>query len=303
MFKNLQIYRLPAPWGIDLAKLEEQLARGPFVKCPSNQPMSRGWVSPRRDGALVYSLGGQWMLALSTEQRLLPSSVVNEEVKERAEAMEAQQGYAPGRKQLKELRERVTEELMPRAFTKKQTTFVWIDPVNGWFVVDASGPAKAEDAIEHLRHCLDEFPLKPLHTQISPQSAMADWLAGGDAPAGFTIDRDCDLKSAGEEKAAVRYVRHPLGDEVSGEIKAHLAAGKLPTKLALTWDDRISFVMTEKFEIKRLTFLDILKEAAEKAAEHADEQFDADFALMTGELQRMLPAVISALGGEVVEAG
>ncbi len=301
MFKNLQIYRLPAPWGIDLAKLEEQLARGTFARCASHEPMSRGWVSPRKDGALIHSCNRQWLIALAVEQRLLPSSVVNEEVKERAEKLTEQQGYAPGRKALRELKERVTEELMPRAFTKKRTAFVWIDPVNGWFVVDAGSQAKAEEAIEHLRHCLDEFPLKPLHTQLSPQSAMADWLAGGDAPDGFTIDRDCDLKSVSEEKAAVRYVRHALGDEVSGEIKAHLAAGKLPTKLALTWDDRISFVLTEKLEVKRLTFLDILKEQAEKAVEHAEEQFDADFALMTGELQRMLPAVIGALGGEVVE--
>ena len=301
-FKNLQLYRLPTPWNIDLAKFEELLGRGPFVKCPSNQPMSRGWVSPRRDGTLVFSLGRQWMIALSVEQRLLPSSVVNEEVKERAEAMEAQQGYAPGRKQLKELRERVTEELMPRAFTRRRTTYVWIDPTNGWFCVDASSPAKAEEVIEHLRHCLDEFPLSMVHTQTSPQTAMADWLAGGEAPAGFTIDRDCELKAAGEEKSAVRYVKHPLdGEEISGEIKAHLASGKLPTKLALTWDDRISFVLGEKLEIKRLAFLDLLKEEAEKGAERADEQFDADFALMTGEFARFLPQVIDALGGEVVE--
>ncbi len=126
-FKNLQLYRLPTPWNVDLAKLEEQLARGLFVKCPSNQPASCGWVAPRKDGALVFSLGHQWLLALSVEQRLLPSAVINEEVQERAEAMEAQQGYAPGRKQLKELRERITEELMPRAFTRRRMTFVWID--------------------------------------------------------------------------------------------------------------------------------------------------------------------------------
>jgi recombination associated protein RdgC len=302
-FKNLQLYRLPVAWRIDLAKLEEQLARGPFVKCPSNQPMSRGWVSPRKDGALVFSLGRQWLIALAVEQRLLPSSVVNEEVKERAEAMEAQQGYAPGRKQLKDLRERVTVELMPRAFTRRRSTFVWIDPENGWLCVDAGSPGKAEEVIEHLRHCVDDLPLSLLHTQLSPQSAMADWLAGGDAPAGFTVDRDCELKAVGEEKAAVRYVRHPLdGDEIGGEIKAHLASGKLPTRLALTWDDRISFVLTEKLEIKRLTFLDLLKEEAEKSAERADEQFDADFALMTGELARFLPQLVEALGGEVAEA-
>jgi recombination associated protein RdgC len=297
-FKNLQLYRLPAPWPVDLAQLEEQLARGPFNRCASHEAMSRGWVSPRGDGALIHALNRQWLIALAVEQRLLPSSVINQETKERAEAMEAQQGYAPGRKQLRELRERVTEELMPRAFTKKRTTFVWIDPQTGWFCVDAGSQGKAEEVIEHLRHCLDEFPLKPLHTQLSPQSAMADWLAGGDAPAGFTIDRDCELKAVGEEKAAVRYVRHPLeGDEV----KAHLASGKLPTRLALTWDDRMSFVLTEKLEIKRLAFLDLLKEEAEKNAERADEQFDADFALMTGELSRFLPQLVEALGGEVAE--
>ena len=297
-FKNLQLYRLPTLWAIDLASLEEQVARGPFVKCPSNQPLSHGWVSPRRDGALVFALDRQWLLALSVEQRLLPGSVVIEEVRERAEAMEAQQGYAPGRKQLKELRERVTEELMPRAFTRRRSTFVWIDPQNGWLCVDASSPAKAEEVIEHLRHCLDEFPLTLLHTQVSPASAMADWLAGGDAPAGFTIDRDCELKASGDEKSAVRYVRHPLeGDE----IKAHLASGKLPTRLALTWDNRISFILSEKLEIKRLAFLDLLKEQPQKSAEHADEQFDADFALMTGELSRFLPQLVEALGGEVAE--
>jgi len=301
-FKNLQIYRLSAPWAIDLAKLDEQLARGEFTRCPSNQPMSRGWVSPRQDGALVYASDRQWLIALAIEQRLLPSSVVNETAQERAEQIADQQGYAPGRKALRELKERVTEELMPRAFTRRRSTFVWIDPQNGWFVVDAGSPGKAEEVIEHLRFCLDDFPLQPLHTQLSPQSAMADWLAGGEAPHGFTIDRDCELKAVGEEKSAVRYVRHPLGDEVHAEIKAHLAAGKLPTKLALTWDDRISFVLGEKMEVKRLAFLDLLKEEAEKNAEHADEQFDADFALMTGELTRFLPVLIEALGGEKVEA-
>lgn len=298
-FKNLQLYRLPAPWNIDLAKLDEQLARTPFRPCQSNEPMSRGWVSPRGDGALIYAQNHQWLLALAVEQRLLPASVINQVVQDRAEEIEAKQGYKPGRKQLRELKEQVADELLPRAFTRRRKTFVWIDPAAGWCGIDAASPAKAEEVLEQLRLALDDFPLALLHTRLSPTTAMADWLAGGEAPAGFTIDRDCELKAVGEEKATVRYVRHPLeGDE----IKEHLAAGKLPTRLALTWNDRISFVLTEKLEIKRLTFLDLIKEEAEQNAEHADEQFDADFALMSGELSRFLPDLLAALGGEVVEA-
>ena len=297
-FRNLQIYRLPSAWQIDLAKLDEQLARGTFARCASHEPMSRGWVPPRKDGTLIYSNNRQWLIALTVEQRLLPAGVVNDEVRIRAEKLSEERGYPPGRKALRELKELVTEELMPRAFTRKRITPVWIDPQNGWLIVDAGSQAKAEEVIEHLRFCLDEFPLQLLHTQVSPQAAMSDWLASGEAPAGFTIDRDCELVAISEEKSAVRYVRHPLGDEVGSEIKAHLAAGQRPTRLALTWDERISFVLTDKLEIKRLTFLDLLKEEAAVSAKNADEQFDADFSLMTGELVRFLAALTEALGGE-----
>lgn len=296
-FKNLQLYRLPAPWELTLARLTEQLARGVFRPCASQDSMTRGWVPPR-DGELVHSVGGQWLLMLCVEQRLLPAAVVQQEVHARAAQLAAAQGYPPGRKALRELKEQVTQELLPRAFTRRRKTPVWIDPVRGWLGVDAASLMKAEEALEHLRQCLDAFPLALVQTQMSPSAAMADWLASGMAPAGFCIDRDCELKAVDEAKATVRYVRHPLGDEVHAEIKAHLAAGKQPTRLALTWADKISFVLTEKGEIKRLAFLDVLKENAEQGAENAEEIFDAEFALMTGEFAHFIPALLDALGGE-----
>jgi recombination associated protein RdgC len=301
-FKNLQLYRLPAPWAIGRDELNEQLARGAFHPCGSQEPVSRGWVSPQ-EGDFVHSVGGQWLLSLAVEQRLLPSSVVNQEVRERAEKLAAEQGYRPGRKALRDMKDRVTEELLPRAFTRINKTAVWIDRERGWLGVDAASLIKAEEALEHLRHCLDDFPLALVRTQRSPASVMADWLIGQDAPAGFTIDQDCELKAADEGKAAVRYVHHPLeGQEVEAEIRAHIKAGKVPTRLALTWDDRISFILTEKAEIKRLAFLDVLKENVEQGAENAADVFDAEFALMSGEFTRFIPALLEALGGEQTKA-
>ena len=294
-FRNLQVFRLPTPWSIGLAALETQLARHPFRRCGGSEAMSRGWVAPQPDGALAHPLAGRWLVALRTEQRLLPASVIKDEVKERAAAIADQQGYAPGRKQLRDLRETVSAELLPRAFTRSRTTHAWIDAKAGWLCVDAPSAAKAEAVIELLRESLDDLPLSILHTEVSPTAAMSEWLAGGEAPPGFTIDRDCELKSSGDEKAAVRYVSHPLEGE---EVRAHLAGGKLPTRLALTWEGRVSFVLTEKLEIKRLAFLDIVKGEVQGTAEEAGEQFDADFALMTGELSRFLPRLVDALGGE-----
>ncbi len=153
----------------------------------------------------------------------------------------------------------------------------------------------ADEVLELLGKTLDDLPLKLLHTQRSPVAAMTDWLAGGESPAGFTIDRELELRSSDAGKATVRYVRHDLeGDE----IRAHIAAGKTATRLGMTWNDRISFVLTEQLHIKRLDFLDIIKEQAETQAESADEMFDLDFALMTGELAKMLADLVDALGGE-----
>lgn len=295
-FKNLQLYRLPQKWEISLEQLEAQLAKHRFHPCGSQDMESRGWLSPLDDGALVHVVGGQWLVVLGFEERLLPAAVVRQEAEERAIELAEQQGYKPGRKQMRDLREQITQEFLPRAFTRRRRLYAWIDPVHGWLGVDAPSQSKAEDLLEHLRHSLEHFPLRLLRTELSPTSMMADWLTSGTAVDGFTIDQDCELRSAGEDKAVVRYLRHTLEGE---EIKSHLAAGKLPTRLALTFADRISFVLTEKLEIKRLDFLDLIRDQIDGDAEDAEAVFNAEFALMTGELQQFLPSLVSALGGEI----
>ena len=295
-FRNLQLYRLPVRWDMRIDQLEDQLARRRFMPCGSQDPESRGWLPPVADGPLVHAVGGQWLIALGIENRLLPSSVVKQEADERAARIELEQGFKPGRKQMKDLRDEVTREFMPRAFTRRRKVYAWIDPQDGWLAVDVASVTRAEDILEALRQSLDAFPLTLVRTETSPVAAMSDWLAGGDVPDNFTIDMDCELKSVTEEKAAVRYVRHSLDGD---EIKTHLQEGKLPTKLALTWNDRVSFLLTDKGEIKRLQFLDVVQEEASAGSDDAAELFDAHFALMTGELRQLIPAVIGILGGEL----
>lgn len=292
-FKNLQLYRLPINWAMTAICLNELLEKFQFRRCASNELKTSGWASPRFGRDLVYSFNGQWLLSLETEQRLLPASVVNQLTQERATELEKQQGYAPGRKQVRELKELVAQELMPRAFTRRFSTRVWIDPKNGWLAVDAGSVTKAEDVLEFLRRTIGDLPLALINTEMSPTSAMTDWLLN-ESPAGFTVDRDSELKDPGESGSKVRYVHHALDGE---DVTRHLCQGKTPTRLAMTFNSRVSFVITDRLEIKRLSFLDIVKENSADAA-NADEQFDSDFALMTGELQQFLPELLTALGGE-----
>jgi recombination associated protein RdgC len=295
-FRNLRLYRLGKSLPADLAALEGQLAKRPLARCGSFEMASRGWVPPRPGGAFVHAVGKQWLLALGVEQKLLPAAVIRQTAQERAAQIEAEQARKIGRKEMRDLVERVTEELMPKAFSQRRTTWAWIDPANGWLVVDAGSDARADEFIEVLLGSLDGIAPRPLQTQVSGMSAMTDWLSGSEAPVGFTFDSDLELRSGSEAQAAIRYVHHDIGGQ---EVTAHIAAGKIVTKLGLTWNDRISFVLTDKLHIKRLAFLDILKEQAEQQAELAEEQFDVDFTLMTGELVHLFADLLVALGGEL----
>jgi recombination associated protein RdgC len=295
-FKNLHPYRLSTEWPITAETLHEQLAKKPFHPCGAQDFESRGWVAPCDGDALVHAVGDNCLVCMQTEAKLLPPAVINKEADARAAVIAEQQGFKLGRKQMKELREQVTTELLPRAFTRIRKTFAWINVQAGWLVVDAASERKAEDVLELLRHSLDTFPLALLRTERSPTSAMADWLAG-EAPEGFTLDQDFALQSIAEDGARATFKGHDLEDT---HVIEHLEAGRLPIKLALTFDDRISFVLTDRGALKRIDFLDVIRDQA-AADEHDDAQalFDAEFALMTGELLRLLPAIVAAMGGEI----
>ena len=295
-FKNLHPYRISPEWSITLDALREQLATKPFKPCGSQDHESRGWVPPFDGGELVHAIGDNWLVCMQTEAKLLPPAVINKEADKRAAEIEEQQGFKLGRKVMKGVREQITTELLPRAFTRFCKTYAWINVAAGWLVVDAASQTKAEDVLEQLRHTLDTFPLALLRTERSPMSAMADWLAGG-APDGFTLDQDFALQSISDDHARATFKGHDLE---AAHVTEHLEAGHLPIKLAMTFDDRLSFVLTERGEIKRLDFLDVIRDQV-KADEHEDAQsiFDAEFALMTGELLRLLQAVVAAMGGEL----
>lgn len=294
-FRNLQVYRLADAWPADPAALDAALAGRPLQPCGQFDMLSLGWVWPRGEERFVHVVNRQILLALGAEQKLLPTAIVNQVAAARAAEIAARQGYAVGRKQLRDIRDSVHSELLPRAFSRRRTTWAWADPIDRWLVVDAASPAKADELLEALGKTLGAAVVRPLDVLRAASSAMTEWVASGEAPAGFTLDRDLELRAADAGKATVRYVRHTLEGK---EIREHIAAGKLVTRLGMTWRDRISFVLTEATQIKRLAFLDILKENAEQQAENADEQFDLDFAVMSGELARLLADLVAALGGE-----
>jgi recombination associated protein RdgC len=298
MFKNAFVYRIEHWNPPTLREMEERLSSSRFIECGASQPESAGWVAPRgKDNApLAESVGGQVVFKLCTETKAVPGGVVKSQVNSELDKIEKDTGRRPKGKRAKEVKEPVVHALLPRAFPKRSDTLVWLDPQAQLVWVGAGTAKKADATVTRLIELLGGgLKLALLQTQLSPATTMSQWLMEKEAPAGFSMDRECELKQPDSEKATVRYARHTLDIDEVGE---HIKAGKLPTRLAMTWNSRVSFILTEALTLKKIELLDVvLENAPQKAGKDDDGGFDADVALTTGELRLMIPDLINALGG------
>ena len=297
-FKNLIIYRLPAGWSLSAAELEARLERHALQPCSPFEMLSRGWVAPAESGRLVHTVNQQLLVALGVNQKLLPASIIRQEAVARAQALAESQGFPVGRRQMRELKMRVTEELRARAFTRRRSTRAWIDPAGGLVRRRCGEPGKSGGG-----HRGSAGYAGQLCRAASGHAAHAAHFDGGVAHSrGRTrpvLDRPgSGAAERGQSKAIIRYTRHPLEGP---EIRSHLSAGKYPTRLGLTWNDRIAFILTEKLQIKRLEFLEMTREAVEESEIEPAEQFDIDFTVMCGELAKLLDELVQSLGGENVQ--
>ncbi|MET0280443.1 MAG: recombination-associated protein RdgC [Steroidobacteraceae bacterium] len=292
-FKNLCVFRLPGDWNLPAAELEALLEQRPLTPCGHFDMSSRGWVPVGKTARLLHSLGSQQLVALGVEQKLLPASIIRQEATDRAVEIAIEQGYPVGRKQMRDLKLRITEELRARALVKRRVTHAWLDRDNGWFIVDSAGGARADEMVETMRETLGSFAVVPVETERSPQAAMASWLALGHVGNHFGIDEDLELTAADQSKATIRYSRHQFDSQ---EIRRHLSGGFTATKLGLTWNSRISFVLTSTLQVKRIEFVGMEETRDDAQDVDPQEEFDVEFALMSGELARLLADLLAALG-------
>ncbi|TJY64943.1 recombination-associated protein RdgC [Sinimarinibacterium sp. CAU 1509] len=291
-FKNLTIYRLPEGWSRTAAEIETTLTEFPLKPCVGQALQTRGWVPINDAGQMAYGQEKQVLIALGTEEKLLPASVVNQTADEKIRALEQQKGFKIGRKHKREIKEQIQAELLPRAFSRRRVTLGWLDFSGGWLVVDTSTPSRADDFTQALRDALGELPATPMQSEPSMGALLTQWLSSMQAPGAFDLDDECELTSTDENKSTVRYLHHALDGK---DIANHLSHGKVVTRLSLTWNGRISLLINDKLQVKRLKFLDIERVREEQDGLDAEAEFEANFTLMSGEYSALLKDLATAI--------
>lgn len=298
-FKNAIIYRIGNPMSLmaQLATIEQQLLPFQFTPCGSQDTARTGWVPATAfSQTLAHRSHTQYLLTVQRQEKILPGPVIKQELNARIAKLESEHGRKLKKTEKDSLKDEVLQSLLPRAFTKDSRTQLWIDVMSGLIVVDASSARKAEDALALLRKSLGSLPVIPLTIENPVELTMTEWVRSGNAPSGFTIGDAAELKAILADGGIARVKKQDL---VSDEIKTHIEAGKLITKLALDWQQRVTFTLTDDAILTRLKFCDeLIDQNDDIDREDVLARFDADFTLMTGELSALIKQLVTALGGE-----
>lgn len=298
-FKNAIIYRLTDPMGLmaRLPTLEENLKLLQFTPCGSQDMARTGWVpATEQHQMLVHQANGQFLLTIQKQEKIIPGPVIKQELNARIAKLETEQGRRLKKTEKDALKDEVLHSLLPRAFVKNHRTQLWIDIGNALITVDASSARKTEDALALLRKSLGSLPVIPLTIEKPVELTLTEWVRSGLVPAGFAMGDAAELQHILADGGVAKVKKQDL---TSDEIKTHIEAGKVVTKLALDWQQRIDFTLSDSFMLSRLKFCDELRDQNDDIdREDVLARFDADFTLMTGELAALINQLVTALGGE-----
>lgn len=298
-FKNIIIYRLSRDVDLSTETIETYLEPFALTPCGSQDMAKTGWVSPmgKKGTSLFHAVNGQVILCAKKEEKILPPAVISQELQKKVEKLEGEQHRKLKKTEKDSLKDEVLQSLLPRAFSRFNNTLLWIDTINHLIIVNAASPKRAEDTLSLLRKSLGSLPVVPLTMENPIELTLTEWVRSGQPPAGFTLQDEAQLKAILEEGGVISCKKQDLGGD---EIATNIQAGKLVTKLALEWRERITFSLTDTGSLKKLKFTESLLEQNDDIdREDFAARFDADAVLLTGELSALINDLIKALGGEL----
>lgn len=294
-FKNIMIYRLTSELKLTSSELDTQLQAQKFTPCSQHDLQKFGWFTPLAGSEMLhFAQANQFLLVSHKEEKILPANVIKKASEERIAELEEKEQRKLKKTEKQAIKDDVIATLLPRAFSKHQSTAIWLDLDNQLVYVDAASAKRAEDTLALLRKSLGSLPVVPLAFHLNPSDVMTQWIAKGHTPSWLMLLEEAELKDFNTD-SVIRCKRQDLESE---EIANHLQAGKFITKLAIDWDTHFSCVLNEDATFSRLKFADEVREKNDDILkEDKAQRFDADFLLMTEELKLFTAKLSKEFGG------
>lgn len=303
-FKHLHLYRVHDSPSLSSDDFSAALDAQAFRPLSGAQAKHMGWSAPAGRGSeqRLHEIHAHRLISALRQERLLPASVIKEELESRVSEREETEGRPLRRQEKQVLKEQIYEEFLPRAFIRTQRIDLWWDTRGGLIGINASSRKRAEDVLDLLRQTLGSLKVTPLTTKITPSRAMTEWLSDvSKRPAALILGDQVELKATTGDESVLRGRQMDLDGE---EIQTALEAGRQATRLAFTIDESLSLVMQDDLALKSLRFADVILDEASQSDDGGDPllRLETDFALMTQVFSGALEQLIDWLGGEATPA-
>ena len=294
-YKNAIIYLLPDGWQLE-AGFAEKLEQAAFTPCFGFCWFSDGFVPPTPFSSdFVFTAQNSNRVCLKHEEKVLPSATVRDLVHEKVAEIQEAEARNVGRKEKQYFKDRITDDLLPRALTKSRRTEAIFDTERGYLLVNEASDKRAEQMLIKLREALGGLKVVMPYTQESPSSLMTEWLLQGHAEGGFELGYNVLLQGVGDVVPKVKISKKDL---THPEVIQHAKNGMKVVELELEWREQISFTLTQNFALKRIRFLDVLQEEAEQGDDAASLTFASQI-IMVEALGEMINELANLLGGWV----
>ncbi len=287
-FKNLYFFAFTRPFELSEQDIEKQLSEHLFTPCASTEQSHFGWVNAlgKHGDTVVHGVNNNFLICARKEEKMLPAPVIKDQLEAKLVLHEQEYSRNATKKEKEQYKEDIIFELLPRAFSRVTDTHAYINPEHNIIVINSSSRGKAEDLLALLRKALGTLPVTSVSPEKAPDEIMTDWLTDTKIGDQFTIGMEAEFNALGDDGAVVRVKNQDL---TSDEIKAHLDADKYVVKVRLDWDEAISFILCDDLAIKGLKFFDVLQEQNDEIdKDDIIARLDADFALMAGEINRLI---------------
>lgn len=294
-FNNAIVFKFEAPFSLSNQEISALFEEHRLKPCPKHARQTIGFthlLNTDKD-MRVYSVQGCHVGLLAKENRLLPASVIKKTLDEKLQQYEIEHQKPMRRSEKQKLKEEIEFDLLPKAFTVNKKEWFYIDTMKQWLIIDSSNPNNASELIAALRRALGNLNLKPLSPESSLTPIFNQWLKQPKTlPSDLYFGRQCELASAREDKSTFHCRKI---DNALDEIHTLLSKGLNVTAIELVWQERLRFILTDNFIIKRIKCLDYLDDALKDNGklEHAHEKLDADLALLTGEMRALVSQLVS----------
>ena len=291
-FKQASLFQFTKPLRLKEQELSSALSPLSFTPCLPSLPSSMGWVSPidQNDSQLVYGTKKYWMICLQLEEKLLPAAVIRQALDEKIEEIEKKESRAVRGKEKQNLKDEITQTLLPKAFTQKTRIHAMIDLDRQYLIINSNNAKKVERFVAFLKRAIAPIDLKSPDIK-KPTKVMTEWVKEN-APDGFTIGQSCVMQDPQQERRVIRCQHQDL---LASAIQSLMKDGCDISQLSLSWKDQLQFILTPDFSIKSIQFQNAVIELSKADyTETPQQRFDADFVIMTEILTQLMDDLLEA---------